>query len=389
MEKKSPVILNYAFRPFFLLSGLFAILVMLGWLAALHGSGLPAFTVLWHGHEMLVGFAMAAVAGFSLTAVANWTGRPALHGAILGWLALCWVAGRLAMALSGWIPTRVVISLDMLFPLLLCVLLGREIISVRNRRNYPLIVITAVLAALNGAYHLGAYQLIPGGDRVAVYLLIHTIVLLVTIIAGRIVPNFTANWLRMQGSTQFPKSTDLNDRLTLLLTVLVGLGAGFMPSHPVTGVLAFAAALVHGFRLSRWRGFATTTNPLLFVLHVAYAWLPVAYGLMGCAVFGWLFPPNAALHALTMGAISSMVLAVITRVALGHTGRPLQAARAIVVAYLIMVVAVLLRVAGALMREGYLVTIDLSAAGWMLAFAIFIWVYWPILTRINGSSQDR
>ena len=381
MKKKTPTLLSYAFRPFFLLSGLFATLVVLLWLMTLHGLGLPAITPLWHAHEMLVGFAMAAVAGFSLTAVAVWTGRPALYGVPLAWLLFCWLAGRLAMVLSGWIPAGLVMLLDMLFPVLLCVLLAREIIGGGNRRNYLLIMVTAVMASVNGVYHLGINQVVPNGDRLAIYLLIHTMLLLVTIIAGRIVPSFTGNWLRMQGRKHLPLISVGLDLSVILLTVLVGLAASFSPAHPVTGALAFAAALAHGFRLSRWRGFATTSNPLLFVLHAAYAWLPIGYALMGCSVFGWLFPPTTALHALTMGAIGSMVLAMTTRVALGHTGRPLQAARATVAAYWILMIAVVVRVLGPLTGKFYLLMIDVSAVGWMLAFAIFVWVHWPILTR--------
>ncbi len=384
MNQKIPVLLSYAFRPFFLLNAIFAILVILAWTMTLHGFGLPAVTPLWHGHEMMVGFAMATVAGFSLTAVAVWTGRPALHGAPLAWLIFCWLAGRLAMALSGWLPVRVVISLDMLFPLLLCALLGREIIAAGNRRNYILIMVTAVLAALNAVYHLGASQLWPNADRVAVYLLIHLVLVLVTLIAGRIVPSFTGNWLRMHGGKQMPVSSFPVDILVIALTVLVGLAASFMPSQPVTGVLAFAAALAHGFRLGRWRGFATISNPLLFVLHSTYAWLPIGYALVGCSVFGWFISPTAALHALTMGAIGSMVLAVTTRVSLGHTGRPLQAARATVAAYWVMMIAILIRVLGPLTGINYRLIIDLSAAGWILAFALFVWVYLPILTRARS-----
>jgi uncharacterized protein involved in response to NO len=269
----------------------------------------------------------------------------------------------------------------MLFPLLLALLLGREIISSRNRRNYPLVAIIMVIIMLNILYHLGANQWLPGADRLSIYLLIHTLLLLVTIVAGRIVPNFTANWLRKQGQDQLPVDSDLINRLTLSLTILVGLAAGFIPLHPITGVLGFAAALLHGFRLSRWMGFSTISNPLLFVLHLAYGWLPIGYVLLGCSVFGWIFTPTTALHALTMGAIGSMILAVTTRVALGHTGRPLTATKATVVAYWIFILAVLIRVLGPLTGIDYLLIVNLSAMGWMLAFAIFTWVYWPILTR--------
>jgi uncharacterized protein involved in response to NO len=380
-----PVMLNYAFRPFFLLNGIFAIVVLLVWVMTLHGSGLPGITPLWHSHEMLVGFAMAAVAGFSLTAVANWTGRPAIHGAPLAWLVFFWLAGRLAMVLASWIPAGLVALLDMLFPLMFSVLLGREIYAGNSKRNYILVVIVVFLAILNGIYHLGINQVLPGGDKTAIYLLIHTLLVLVTVIAGRIVPAFTGNWLRMQGQNRLPVNSAGIDRAALSLTVLVGLAASFAPLYTVTGILAFTAAAVHGYRLSRWRGFATTSNPLLFILHAAYAWLPVGYALLGSAVFGWLFTPTAALHALTMGAIGSMVLAVATRVALGHTGRPLQAARATVLAYWLLMIAVLIRVLGPLTAKNYLLMIDLSAAGWMLAFAIFVWVYWPILTRLKAA----
>ena len=347
----------------------------------LHGAGFLLITPLWHSHEMLIGFAMAAVAGFSLTAVANWTGRPTLQGAPLAWLLMSWLVGRLAVLLSGSLPANLVFLLDMLFPVLLCVLLGREIIGGRSKRNYPLIAITGFVVILNILYHLGSNQWVPGGDRLAIYLLIHTVLLLVTIIAGRIVPSFTGNWLRKQGKELMPVDTEGINRLATLLTVLVGLAAGFMPTHPLTAVLAFAAALVHGFRLGRWKGFSTTSNPLLFVLHVAYTWIPFGYFLLGCASIGWFFTPTAALHALTMGAIGSIILAVTTRVALGHTGRPLQAARATVVAYWILMLAGLIRVLGPLTGKNYLIIVDLSALGWMLAFAIFTWVYWPILTR--------
>jgi len=375
------VLLSYAFRPFFLMNGIFAIVAILVWILALRGTGLPGITPLWHSHEMLVGFAMAAIAGFSLTAVANWTGRPAVRGAPLAWLVFFWLAGRLAMLLIGWLPAGLVALLDMLFPLFLSVLLGREIFGGNSKRNYILVVIVVFLAFLNGVYHLGINQLWVGGDRLAIYLLIHTILLLVTIIAGRIVPAFTGNWLRMRGQDRLPVNSAGVNQAALWLTVLVGLSASFAPTHVITGILAFLAAAIHGFRLSRWRGFATISNPLLFVLHTAYAWVPIGYALLGFATFGWLFTPTAALHALTMGAIGSIVLAVTTRVALGHTGRPLQAARATVFAYWLLMIAVLIRVLGPLTGTNYLVMIDLSAAGWMLAFTIFVWVYWPILTR--------
>jgi uncharacterized protein involved in response to NO len=286
------------------------------------------------------------------------------------------------------LPAGLVFVLDSLFPILLTLLLGREIISGQSKRNYPLIAIMIAVVILNTFYHLGATLILPGADRTAIYLLIHTLVLLVVIIAGRIVPSFTGNWLRQKGSDDLPVSSDTVNRSALVLTILVGLFASFLPFNPLTGILAFAAATIHGFRLSRWKGFATTSNPLLFVLHAAYFWLPVGYVLLGCAVFGWLFTPTAALHALTMGAIGSMVLAVTTRVALGHTGRALHAARLTVLAYWIFMFAVVLRILGPFYAEHYLLMIDLSALGWVLAFVLFTWVYWPILSRAKANKNQ-
>jgi uncharacterized protein involved in response to NO len=220
MKATHPVLLSYAFRPFFLISGVFSGLAVCAWVLSLHGKGLPATTLLWHSHEMLIGFAMAVVAGFSLTAVANWTGRPALHGAPIAWLVASWLAGRSAMLLSGWLPASLVFILDMAFPILLGILLGREIIGGRSKRNYPLVVIITMVIVLNISYHLGINQWLPGADRLAIYLLIHTLLLLVTIIAGRIVPNFTANWLRKQGQERLPIDGDLTNRSALSLTIL-------------------------------------------------------------------------------------------------------------------------------------------------------------------------
>jgi uncharacterized protein involved in response to NO len=375
---------SYAFRPFFLLNAIFAIAVMTIWGMTLHGAGpdfLPADITNWHAHEMLVGFAMAAIAGFILTAVATWTGRPALQGVPLGVLVFSWLVGRLAMLLAGVLPAGWVFAIDMLFPVLLVLLVAREVIGGGSQRNYPIIFITLLLAALNFLYHAGSNGYVPlavNAEHISLYLLIHLVLLLITVIAGRIIPNFTANWLRAQGRSGLPVSIPFIDRATIILTIATGLFASVVPLSAVTGVLAFAAALAHAVRLSRWRGLATRSEPLLFVLHAAYLWLPVGYVLTGCAVFGWLIPPTAAVHALTVGGAGMMIMAVTTRVALAHTGRPLHAARLTVVAYWAMALAAVLRVVSPL-GSYYLTMLDVSMASWVLAMLLFCWVYVPVL----------
>jgi len=371
---------SYAFRPFFLLGSLFAIVIVGLWTSVLHAPmGVPAEMLYWHGHEMLVGFAMAAVAGFLLTAVANWTGRQPLSGAPLVWLALSWLAGRLAMGFAFAYPAWVAAAIDMLFPLSLAFFAGREIILAGDRRNLVVVLIVSLLAVFNLFYHLGRAGVLPGDDRIAIYLMLHFVLFLTAVIAGRIVPNFTANWLRQQGVEKLPATYGWLDALCLLLTAATGIAIAYLQFGPIPGSLALAAALAHACRLFLWRGLATISNPLLFVLHVAYVWFPVGYLATAAAAFGYGLPASVALHALSMGVIGTMILAVSSRVALGHTGRPLLAARAVVVAYWCLTIGVVLRLSGAF-AANYLLWVDMSALAWMLAFGIFFKVYWPVLT---------
>ncbi len=381
---KTRSFMSYAFRPFFLLNGLFAIVVISSWLMALHGTILvsgSANMLYWHGHEMVVGFAMAAVAGFVLTAVATWTDRPPLRGKLLGVLVVSWFLGRLTMMATTWLPYWLVASVDTIFPFLLALLVGREVVGGSSRRNYPIVGIILVLAVLNLLYHLGVMRILPGMDRLALYFLIHLLLLMITVIAGRIIPNFTANWLRARGDERLPENHPLTDAIAVVATIATGVSISLTPFGPVTGLFAMVAALSHAVRLARWRGLATRSEPLLFVLHVAYLWLPVGYALTALAAFGLIFPATAALHALAMGAIGTMILAVTSRVALAHTGRPLHAPRLIVFSYAILSAAVLARVLSPLNAGLYIALIDLSALGWIVTFAIFTAVYWPVLTR--------
>ena len=383
MPKTHPF-MSYAFRPFFLLNGPFAIVVVSIWLMALHGTNLApvsATMLYWHGHEMVVGFGMAAMAGFILTAVATWTDRPPLQGKLLGALVFSWLLGRLTMMAVTWLPYWLVASVDTIFPFLLALLVGREVVGGGSRRNYPIVGITLVLAVLNLLYHLGTLRILPGMDRLALYFLIHVVLLMITVIAGRIIPNFTANWLRARGHERLPENHPLTDGITAAATVATGVSVSLTPLGPVTGLLAMVAALSHAVRLARWRGLATTSEPLLFVLHVAYLWLPVGYALTALAAFGLVFPASAALHALTMGAIGNMILAVTSRVALAHTGRSLHAPRLIVISYAILNAAVVARILSPLNPDLYVEMIDLSALGWIVTFALFTGVYWPVLTR--------
>ncbi len=237
MPKTHPF-MSYAFRPFFLLNGLFAIATISVWLMALHGIGLapiPATMLYWHGHEMVVGFAMAAMAGFVLTAVATWTDRSPLQGKLLGMLVFSWLLGRLAMMAATQLPYWVIASIDTIFPFLLAFLVGREVVGGGSRRNYPIVGIITILAVLNLLYHLGAIQMLAGMDRLALFLMIHLILLMITVIAGRIIPNFTANWLRAKGDERLPENHPLTDGITVVATLATGVSVSLTPFGPVTG----------------------------------------------------------------------------------------------------------------------------------------------------------
>lgn len=382
MTSTKPVFLSYAFRPFFLLAGLFGVISVALWMLFWNGqlalkAGLTP--LYWHGHEMILGFAMATIAGFTLSAVATWTGRSAVSGWMLAWLVLTWLVGRVAVYFASGMPPIALAALDSLFPFLLSFLFAREVVGARNKRNYKVVLLVFLLAVFNACFFLV-------DARISLYLLIHTVVLLVALIGGRIVPNFTANWLRGQGATALPSNSLPVDRIALALTGAVGISASLFPARAITAILAALAAAAHAFRVIRWKGLQTAGNPLLLILHAAYWWLPIGYAMMALTGFGLAFSPNAALHALTMGAIGTTVLAMLTRVPLGHTGRALHASRLTVAAYILLTIAVLARILGTVIPEIYLQLLNLAAITWCLAFAVFGWVYWPVLTGLPVKS---
>lgn len=379
-----PTLLSYAFRPFFLLGAAFGIVAILLWLSMLHATGLvpaPPDPVAWHAHEMLFGFAGAAIAGFLLTAVATWTGRPPVAGRLLGALVVAWLAGRGAMLAAPLLPAWLVALADLAFPALLAVIATREIVAGGSRRNFGIAGVVAAFAVLDGLFHLGYAGAWPGADRMALYLVAHGLLVLITVIGGRIIPSFTGNWLRLRGDTLAPRSRPWIETLLIPVVVLAGIADSIPAPAPVAGALSLAAAALHGLRLSGWRGRAAAGEPLVAILHVAYAWLPVGYLLLGLTALGLPLPRSAALHALTMGGVGTMILAVATRVALGHTGRALVAAPLTTLAYGVLNAGVLVRILSPLAPGAYLSLIDTAAAAWLAAFGLFLWVYWPILTR--------
>ncbi|MCC6201739.1 MAG: NnrS family protein [Gammaproteobacteria bacterium] len=389
MSKTPWTLLNYAFRPFFLFGGIFAIVAIAVWALALRGIPILSLTYdrnLWHAHEMLLGFATGGVAAFILTAVATWTGRTPVQGPWLGILVLGWLVGRLAMCFVGRIPDFVVTAADMLFPLLLAGLAAREIIGGRSHHNYHLVAILGLIATANLGFHLAGDG---ASARIWLGLLLHLLLLVVTIIGGRIIPSFTANWLRAHGSRNVPVIHDWLDNLVLAATVVAGLADGIWPGTPAAGIAALAAGSAHIVRFSRWRTTAIFSEPLLVILHLAYCWILLGYLLLSLASFGLFVPRVVALHALGMGGLGGMILAVATRVGLAHTGRPLQVSRVTIAAYWLLGLAVTTRLVSPLFAQWYVAMLDLSAALWMLTFGLFVWVYGPMVLRPRADGRPE
>lgn len=381
-SQASPAWLSQGLRPFFLAAALWAAAGIGLWTAMLTlGLTLPSrFSPMdWHIHEMLFGFVMAAVAGFLLTAIPNWTGRPPIRGARLAILAATWGAGRIACLVSAWMAPAAAPIVDLLFPLALAALAGREILAARNWRNLVLLAPLLLLSAANLLMHLESLGLgVPAGAGWRLGLA--AVLVLVSVIGGRIIPSFTRNWLKTRGPLAEARLEGARADSLALGSLHAGLFAWAMfPTAPAAGWLLIAGAVANLWRLSRWRGFATVAEPLLAILHLGYAWLVAGAALLGLAVLCPAAPIGAGVHALTVGAIGSMVLAVMSRASRGHTGRPLTADRATVTIYALVLAAAAARIAAAFAGPWALIALTAAAALWIGAFLLFAAVYGRML----------
>ena len=379
--KGSVAFLSAGLRPFFLLGAAWAAIAVPVWLAAyVHGyvlpGALPAMT--WHAHEMIYGYAVAAVTGFLLTAIPNWTGRLPIRGVPLAVLATLWLAGRIALLASAAVGPQLAAAIDLSFLFVLILLVAREVTAAENFHNLPVVAVLGLLFAGNVLVHLHALDVAYTsaiGNRIGVA----TLVLLISLIGGRIIPSFTRNWLvKNRPDVAVPAPHDGLDTACLLVVVAALVAWVALPTAEVSAALALAGAVAAATRLSRWRGLATAREPLLFVLHVGYAWVAIGLALLGLNGFFEWAPPGAPLHALTVGAIGTMTLAVMTRASLGHSGRPLTSGRGTIAIYLLVTLAALLRVAAPFTFNMAEFT-AFAGLAWCAAFGLFAILYAPIL----------
>lgn len=384
------VLLASGFRPFFLFCVLYAVIAPIAWAGIFaHGMSFPKTMapVFWHGHEMVFGFAGAAVAGFLLTAVPNWTGAEPIHGKPLAFMAVFWLVGRLAFWGIDLLPPVAVALADLPMLGLLAWFIGNQIYKARNQRNYIFIGLLATYALANLLVHLDVLGLTPGLAPTGVYLGLYAVLVMLTVVTGRIVPSFTGNALRMQNKL-VDVNTDPNvekgavNAALAALAVDLALGSG-IPS----GLMALVAAVLLGLRMRHWGTRHTFDSPIVWVLHLGHAWLVVAFALKAVADLTDLIPPTVPLHAFTTGTVGVMLIAVASRAALGHSGRPLVLPKGVPTAYLLIAVGALLRVAGPVVLPGaYVWVVAASAVVWAAGFGLFGLIYWPILTqpRIDG-----
>jgi uncharacterized protein involved in response to NO len=382
-----PAILSYGFRPFFLFGALYSGAIVLIWLPLLFGEiTIPtAFAPRdWHFHEMLYGYVSAVITGFLLTAIPNWTGRLPLQGVPLLILVAAWLAGRAAVNCSsviGWLAAAII---DIAFLLLVAGAAAREIVAGRNWRNLRVVAIVGALALANIACHLEAHFL--GVANYSSRLGIAMVVLLISVIGGRITPSFTHNWLVRENPGPLPFSFDRFDATVIIFSVFaLGIWVFFPDSHATAAVL-LVGAILHAIRLSRWAGMRTWREPLVLILHVGYTFVPLGFALLALASAA-IVSASAGIHAWTAGAFGTMTLAVMTRATLGHTGRALTASSATRLIYIAVLVAAITRIWLALQPAWTEMLLHVAAFAWAAAFLGFAVVYGPMLCQERHSSM--
>lgn len=376
-------LLGLGFRPFYLLAAAFAAVSVPLWIARYFGwvSAFPHADLNWHMHEMVFGFAIAVIIGFIFTAGRNWTGLWTPRRGHLAALAGLWIAGRVAMLMG---PPLLAAVIDLAFLPLAAWPIYRVLARAGNKRNMFLVGLLGLLAIANLAYHAAVLGWFSLSSITAIHAAVLVVVIIESVIGGRVIPGFTAN---MAPGTK-PVVNERRDRITIGLTVAAALAWIFGAPAPLTAALALAAACGQMLRLAGWKPHATLGKPMLWILHVSYAWIPVGFLGLALASLG-LSSSSAAFHVLGVGATAGLIIGMITRTALGHTGRPLKAGGAEIAMYLLLQVGVLSRLVAALnmteLRDPMLV---LAAVCWGAAFLLYVIVYGPYLFHARVDGRD-
>lgn len=378
-------LLSNGFRLLFLCVGAAGVILMGLWLAILkgfwYGSSIAVPLAQWHGHEMLFGLVGAAIGGFLLAAVSKWTNRLPVSGMPLAILVLCWILGRLAMLSSAQLPYGIVAAVDLLYGVLLVFIIGREIMAGGNKRNYKIVVMLSLFSVFNLLFHLGHRYGVEYSEM-ALRGVIMQISLMIALIGGRITPSFTRNYLVQKEPDSDKPLPMLFNRFDMFVSaslIVAAISWVVVPVNVITGGLLCLAGVAQWARISRWQGQRILAEPLLWVLHLGFVWLGAGLVLLGLSAYS-LVNASAGLHAIGVGAMAGMILGVASRAALGHTQRALVAGKMMSIAFVLISITALLRVAAVLV-EGVAYEHFILSAGviWLVAFVLFCIRYVPIL----------
>jgi uncharacterized protein involved in response to NO len=375
------------FRAFFLLAGFSALGLMALWKAIFNGEFVHAHYFapnLWHAHEMLLGYTVAVIAGFLLTAVKNWTGKPTLNGNGLAGLCLLWLYGRILPFYAGLLPDALIALVDMAFLPVLAYHISKPILQAKQYKHLVFMAILLVLTLGNGLIHA---QMLGGCEHSAdrgVQLVVATVIVLILIIAGRVIPFFTE---RAISGTLIIRNPVLDGAAIAAAVLVFGLQLAQVGGGALAGV-ASVAALVNGVRVAAWYVPRVRFVPLLWVLFVGYGWIILGFILTALSAYGWVLP-SLALHAFSVGGVAVLTLGMMARVSLGHTGRALRVSNAMAIAFVLINGAAVLRVLAPMAwPASYGAFVYGSTLCWLAAFALFVFVYTPILTQARADGQE-
>jgi uncharacterized protein involved in response to NO len=373
------------FRPFFMLGSLYTLLSIGLW--GLFYAGIytpPDFyldPVSWHAHEMIYGFAMAIVAGFLLTAVANWTGGAPARQLHLAALCGLWLAGRMVMNIDVGLPVFALVLIEGAFVPALAVSLAIPLIKSWNKRNFVFLTLLSVLFGCN-------IWFLTTLNMTALHVALMMILVMVSLIGGRIIPAFTVAALRRKGIEAYQTDQMKLDIAALLSLIAVALSLVFAKDTIILSACALTSCLIHALRMRRYHTDKTFDDPLLWILHAGYLWLIIGLGLLACVGIG-LVSLSSILHALTAGCIGSMILGMICRVTLGHTGRVLKVSKITAFTFILIQIAAVLRVFGPLMIPAQTVTWILISAGiWVICFALYVLIFGKMLLTARPDGAE-
>ena len=375
------------FRAFFILAGLAALILLVFWSALFNGTLMLGYyfpNSYWHAHEMLLGYAVAVISGFLLTAVKNWTGRPTVAGDQLAGLCLLWLYGRILPFYAGTLPDTLIALADFAFLPALAYQIAKPLIEVRQYRNMFFIGLLLLLAIGNGLIHLEMLGFQKNSAATGIQLVVATIIILILIIAGRVFPFFTERGIPGTLIIRTPLLDNLSIASAIIVFSLQLLGI----SGALLALSALVAAALNAARLFGWYVQRIWYVPLLWVLYIGYGWIILGFVLTVLSAYS-LVMPSLALHAFTLGGIGVLTLGMMARVSLGHTGRSLKASNAIANAFILINAAALFRVLLPIaMPVWYGTLVYLSTLFWLAAFSLFVFVYIPLLTRARIDGQD-